>query len=165
MRVFMRSNSIATWPTQQERDCWSYLYSASCRQITYERLFFAWVFLASMFDFSGLCRSLGCTVVEMLSGNPPWHNFEGIAAIYRIATSPAPEYKLPPSTSNVATDFLLLCFIKEYNQRPTAVELLSNPFVNEFSWNGLFLQTVCSWTAPLKSPQCIIDVAPRLFWV
>lgn len=77
--------------------------------------------------------SLGCTVVEMLSGNPPWHNFEGIAAIYRIVTSPAPEYKLPPSTSTVATNFLLLCFIKEYNKRPTAVELLSNLFVNEFS--------------------------------
>jgi|SRR6218665_360822 len=94
---------------------------------------FAWVFLASVFDFSDLCRSLGCTVVEMLSGNPPWHNFEGIAAIYRIVTSPAPEYKLPPSTSTVATNFLLLCFIKEYNKRPTAVELLSNLFVNEFS--------------------------------
>lgn len=75
--------------------------------------------------------SLGCTVVEMLSGNPPWHKFEGIAAIYRIATSPAPEYKLPPSTSDVAHGFLLKCFIKEYDKRPLASELLSDPFVNK----------------------------------
>lgn len=132
----MRSNSVTTWPSQQERDCWSagHIYTVPLVDKLCTRDYsFAWVFLASMFDFSRLCRSLGCTVVEMLSGNPPWHNFEGIAAIYRIATSPAPEYKLPPSTSNVATDFLLLCFIKEYNQRPTAVELLSNQFVNEFS--------------------------------
>lgn len=69
--------------------------------------------------------------MEMLSGNPPWHKFEGIAAIYRIATSPAPEYKLPSSTSDVAHGFLLKCFIKEYDKRPTASELLSDPFVNK----------------------------------
>lgn len=75
--------------------------------------------------------SLGCTVVEMLSGNPPWADFEGIAAIYRIATSAAPEYKLPPRTTDVAKSFLLRCFVKEYDKRPTAIELFSHPFVNE----------------------------------
>lgn len=75
--------------------------------------------------------SLGCTVVEMLTGHPPWHKFEGFAAIYRIATSSTPEYELSPQTSQLAKNFLSRCFIRDYQKRPLAKELLaSDPFVN-----------------------------------
>lgn len=74
--------------------------------------------------------SLGCTVVEMLTGHPPWYKYEGFAAIYRIAISPAPEYELSSSTSLVAKEFLKRCFVKDYQKRPTARELLeTDPFV------------------------------------
>jgi len=67
----------------------------------------------------------------MLTGNPPWYKYEGFAAIYRIATSSAPEYELSLQTSPLAKNFLNRCFIRDYQKRPLAKELLaSDPFVN-----------------------------------
>jgi len=70
-------------------------------------------------------------VVEMLSGNPPWHEFEGIAAIYLIGTSAKPKYQLLDRVSNDARNFLERCFIRDPHQRPSAAELLSDPFVRD----------------------------------
>ena len=69
----------------------------------------------------------------MLSGRPPWHEYEGVAVIYRIATSDKPEYSLPDSVSDIARDFLERCFIHDPLHRPSADELLSDPFVYEVS--------------------------------
>jgi len=68
-------------------------------------------------------------VVEMLSGKPPWHEYEGVAVIWRIAISDKPKYSLPDSVSDTARDFLERCFIRDSDQRPSADELLSDPFV------------------------------------
>ena len=76
-----------------------------------------------------VCRSLGCTVVEMLSGKPPWHEYEGIAVVYLIGTSDKPKYTLPDSVSDIARVFLERCFIHDPLHRPSACELLSDPFV------------------------------------
>ena len=92
---------------------------------------FLFISLSAIF---GCCfRSLGCTVVEMLSGNPPWHEFEGIAAIYRIATSAQPEYQLPAGTSKLAQNFLNQCFVKDFSRRPQAKELLRDAFVKAYT--------------------------------
>ena len=76
-----------------------------------------------------LYRSLGCTVVEMLSGKPPWYGFEGPAIVYLIGTSDKPKYKLPDDVSSVSRTFLKRCFIRDPRHRPSADELLSDPFV------------------------------------
>ena len=72
-------------------------------------------------------------MVEMLSGKPPWHEYEGVAAIYRIGTSDKPEYSLPDSVSDIAKDFLERCFIRDPLHRPSADELLIDPFVCDVS--------------------------------
>jgi len=64
----------------------------------------------------------------MLSGNPPWHELEGIAVIYCIGTSHKPSYRLPDSVSNVAEVFLERCFVRDPPRRSSASELLSDPF-------------------------------------
>ena len=78
-------------------------------------------------------RSLACTVVEMLTTNPPWIEFETMAAIFKIATSDYPKFELPSNISNDCQIFLRACFKKE-QFRPTAMDLLSNfKFCNEYT--------------------------------
>ncbi|ESO08756.1 hypothetical protein HELRODRAFT_74186, partial [Helobdella robusta] len=73
--------------------------------------------------------SLGCTVVEMLTGHPPWHEYEGVAAIFKIATQPHPSYKLPPDTSLQVKDFLSCCFERDPERRPSAKILYNHMFI------------------------------------
>ncbi|XP_037834616.1 mitogen-activated protein kinase kinase kinase 3 [Kryptolebias marmoratus] len=72
------------------------------------------------------CRSLGCTVVEMLTEKPPWAEFEAMAAIFKIATQPTNPL-LPPHISDQARDFLRCIFV-DAKHRPSAEELLRHPF-------------------------------------
>ena len=66
----------------------------------------------------------------MLSGKPPWHDFEGVAVIYHIGTSKdKPKYQLPDSVSDTARNFLDECFIRDPVQRPSANTLLCDTFV------------------------------------
>jgi serine/threonine protein kinase len=54
--------------------------------------------------------SLGCTVIEMATGKPPWSTCAGpVAAMFQIASSKDPP-PLPEHLSREAKDFLLLCF-------------------------------------------------------
>lgn len=75
------------------------------------------------FSFS---RSLGCTVVEMLTEKPPWAEYEAMAAIFKIATQPT-NPQLPSHISEHGRDFLRRIFV-EARQRPSAEELLTHHF-------------------------------------
>lgn len=73
--------------------------------------------------------SVGCTVIEMATGKPPWsQQFQEVAALFHIGTTkshpPIPDHLSPP-----AKDFLLNCLEKEPNLRPTATQLLKHPFL------------------------------------
>jgi serine/threonine protein kinase len=41
-------------------------------------------------------------------------------------------YTLPDNTSNLAREFLAACLTKDYNQRPTASDLILHPFLCDF---------------------------------
>ncbi|KAG0182028.1 hypothetical protein DFQ29_006146 [Apophysomyces sp. BC1021] len=70
--------------------------------------------------------SLGCTVIEMFTGQRPWLTFNQIAAIYNLGRHNSPE--IPNNISDTAKDFLKLCFTIDPRKRPTATVLLSHPF-------------------------------------
>lgn len=74
------------------------------------------------------CRSVACTVVEMLTEKPPWAEFEAMAAIFKIATQPT-NPQLPDGVSSSCRNFLKQIFVEE-KRRPTAEDLLRHPFVN-----------------------------------
>lgn len=78
--------------------------------------------------------SLGCTVVEMLTGHPPWHKLEGLAAIFKIVTSNESGYVLPENASMQARDFLDLCFERNPSRRPTSSQLLFHSFVKSLGF-------------------------------
>ncbi|KAH7290380.1 hypothetical protein KP509_30G045900 [Ceratopteris richardii] len=74
--------------------------------------------------------SLGCTVVEMIQGRPPWgRNITDMAAaLYKLACSDE-DPPLPDCLSDDARDFLLHCLQRNPKDRWTASQLLQHPFL------------------------------------
>ncbi|KAL9260014.1 Mitogen-activated protein kinase kinase kinase 3-like protein [Drosera capensis] len=74
--------------------------------------------------------SLGCTIIEMATSKPPWSQYPGVGAIFKIGNSKdLPE--IPDFLSNEAKGFLKLCLQRDPSARSSAAELLSHPFVSE----------------------------------
>lgn len=74
--------------------------------------------------------SVGCTVLEMISGQPPWSEFTDntLGLIYHLARTDKPP-SIPPELSVEGKDFVLACLNRDPTKRPTAKELLAHPFV------------------------------------
>ena len=64
----------------------------------------------------------------MLTSNPPWHEFEAMAAIFKIATVEQPKYELPAGVSEVCKDFMRQCFCRNPQDRPVVDDLLRHKF-------------------------------------
>lgn len=75
--------------------------------------------------------SMGCVVLEMFTGEPPWSECGGQAqAIYKIAsTKELPAF--PEPFDDLAEDFVRMCLRRDPGERPSAAELLTHPFVAE----------------------------------
>ncbi|KAF4403709.1 hypothetical protein CsatB_023480 [Cannabis sativa] len=74
--------------------------------------------------------SLGCTVLEMATSKPPWSQYEGVAAIFKIGNSKdMPE--IPDYLSHDAKSFVKLCLQRDPLARPSAAKLLEHPFIRE----------------------------------
>lgn len=71
--------------------------------------------------------SVGCLVVEMFTGNHPFPKFSQMQAIFKIGTHTCPE--IPEWSTVEGKDFLARTFEGNYEQRPSAVDLLAEPFV------------------------------------
>ncbi|XP_019437994.1 PREDICTED: mitogen-activated protein kinase kinase kinase YODA-like isoform X1 [Lupinus angustifolius] len=70
--------------------------------------------------------SLGCTIIEMLTGKPPWSEFEEAQAMFKVLhKSPT----IPETLSSEGQDFLLQCFRRNPADRPSAAMLLTHTFV------------------------------------
>lgn len=83
-------------------------------------------------NFSADIWSVGCTVIEMATGRPPWSQQHPdacmAAALYHIGNAKSPP-PIPDHLSAAAKDFLLKCLQIEPNSRPSASDLLKHPFV------------------------------------
>ncbi|ESR46560.1 hypothetical protein CICLE_v10000482mg [Citrus x clementina] len=80
-------------------------------------------------SYSADIWSVGCTVIEMATGKPPWsQQYQEVAALFHIGTTKS-HPPIPENLSVKAKDFLLKCLEKEPDLRPTASELLKHPFV------------------------------------
>ncbi|XP_041001034.1 mitogen-activated protein kinase kinase kinase NPK1 [Juglans microcarpa x Juglans regia] len=99
------------------------------------------VILQTGHSFSADIWSVGCTVIEMATGKPPWsQQYQEVAALFHIGTTKS-HPPIPEHLSAEAKDFLLKCLQKEPNLRLAASDLLQHPFVTGEYWES---QPVCT---------------------
>lgn len=74
--------------------------------------------------------SVGCTIVEMITGKPPWPECTSMwAAVYKIANSSGLPTEIPKDLDPQMMDFLEKCFERDPNKRSGADELLAHPWL------------------------------------
>lgn len=71
--------------------------------------------------------SVGCVVIELLEGHPPYHSLDPMPALFRIVQDDCPP--IPEGASPVVKDFLYHCFQKDCNLRISAKKLLRHPWM------------------------------------
>ena len=74
--------------------------------------------------------SLGCVVLEMITGRRPWANLDNEWAImYHVAAGQIPLFPTTDEVSDAGMEFLKRCLVQDPNKRSTAVELLMDPWI------------------------------------
>ncbi|KAI8645002.1 kinase-like domain-containing protein, partial [Parasitella parasitica] len=71
--------------------------------------------------------SLGCTLVELVTGKPPYADMIAMSAMFRIVEDQCPP--LPENISSDMKDFLEACFQKDPESRPSATQLKQHPWI------------------------------------
>ncbi|KAF2461474.1 hypothetical protein BDY21DRAFT_418511 [Lineolata rhizophorae] len=104
--------------------------------------------------------SLGCTVIELLDGRPPYHKLQPMPALFRIVNDDHPP--LPEGISPACRDFLMECFQKDPNLRVSARKLLKHPWIASGKKQEIVptkptkydeaVKSVREWNEALKSP-------------
>ncbi|PSS05992.1 Mitogen-activated protein kinase kinase kinase [Actinidia chinensis var. chinensis] len=96
--------------------------------------------------------ALGCTIIEMATGESPWPNFsDPVSVLYRIGFSrEIPEF--PDFLFDQARDFLGKCLRRDPKERWTAKELLKHPFLWESNFREKHILELNS-----NSPTSILD--------
>ncbi|TDL23606.1 kinase-like protein [Rickenella mellea] len=78
--------------------------------------------------------SLACTVIELLTGKPPYSDVgNGLAVMYRIVEDDMPP--VPEDCSETLKDFLRLCFQKDPSKRPNAEMLCEHEWLKK-NWGA-----------------------------
>ena len=106
--------------------------------------------------------SLGCTVIELLDGKPPYHKLQPMHALFRIVNDDHPP--LPEGASPIVRDFLMQCFQKDPNLRVSARKLLKHPWIVNAKRSDAVVpkkptqydeavKSVQEWNEALKSPN------------
>lgn len=73
--------------------------------------------------------SVGCTVIEMATGSPPYFHMQPMSALFVIGSANKPSPRLPDEFSEAAQDFVTRCLTKPISRRPTASDLGHHRFM------------------------------------
>ncbi|EGV63996.1 hypothetical protein CANTEDRAFT_97999 [Yamadazyma tenuis ATCC 10573] len=92
-----------------------------------------WMAPETVLGGEGLCTasdvwSLGATIIELFTTNPPYHDLNPMATLHAIGTDDHPP--LPKNISSVAKDFLMECFQKQPSLRVSAKLLLKHKWLH-----------------------------------
>ncbi|XP_071697618.1 mitogen-activated protein kinase kinase kinase ANP1-like isoform X2 [Rutidosis leptorrhynchoides] len=120
------------------------------------------VILQTGHSFTADIWSVGCTVIEMATGKPPWsQQYQEVAALFYIGTTKS-HPPIPDQLSPEAQDLLLKCLHKEPELRPSASDLLQHPFVTGKSLQTSFVgtPTLENIEAPPSAYTSILNHSP-----
>nr|KYP35302.1 Serine/threonine-protein kinase BCK1/SLK1/SSP31 [Cajanus cajan] len=81
--------------------------------------------------------SLGCIVIEMMTGLDAWNNIESRKDLMLKLALHREAPPIPEGMSWVCKDFLSKCFVKNPTRRSTAAMLLNHPFINSSYDNNM----------------------------
>lgn len=85
----------------------------------------------SYYDYKADIWSLGITIIELATGNPPFADMDPRRALFLIPRTKPP--RLEGSFSPAIKEFISLCLKEEPEDRPSAKELLDTKFVKSAS--------------------------------
>ncbi|XP_010928554.1 mitogen-activated protein kinase kinase kinase NPK1 [Elaeis guineensis] len=115
------------------------------------------VIVQSGHSFSADIWSVGCTIIEMATGKPPWsQQYQEVAALFHVGTTKS-HPPIPEHLSLEAKDFLLKCLQEEPNLRPGAFDLLQHPFVT-----GEFKDPHPLYHSPVKEPSKTVVTSSKV---
>ncbi|XP_057484707.1 mitogen-activated protein kinase kinase kinase 18 [Actinidia eriantha] len=90
--------------------------------------------------------SLGCTVIEMVTGKPAWEDHGG-DTLWKIGFSDQlPE--MPTQLSELGWDFVGKCLRRDRSERWSCDQLLEHPFISSSAPSNPIIDT---------SPRCVLD--------
>lgn len=84
--------------------------------------------------------SLSCTVIEVLTSEPPYGKLTPMAAMFHVVQDDYPPF--PVGISEDCQDFMRLCFHKNPEERPTAAKLLEHSWLRFVKEEDLDLQGI-----------------------
>jgi serine/threonine protein kinase len=87
--------------------------------------------------------SLGCTLIELLVGKPPYSDCNPMTVLFKIVEDDRPP--IPENLSSDMKDFLLQCFFKEPEKRPTAADLLKLPWLASKSRSVIYTASLSNF--------------------
>lgn len=88
--------------------------------------------------------SLGITAIEMAEGDPPFAHIQSLRVMFVIKKSPAQNLTNPDRWSPEFNNFVRKCLTIDPKRRPTAKELLLDPFIAKSKGSALLSELVAN---------------------
>ncbi|KAJ8396803.1 hypothetical protein AAFF_G00014020 [Aldrovandia affinis] len=87
--------------------------------------------LDSTYDARCDVWSLGITAIELGDGDPPLADLHPMRALFKIPRNPPPTLQQPELWSDNFNGFICKCLIKDFELRPSVLDLLQHAFIKQ----------------------------------
>ena len=95
--------------------------------------------------------SVGITAIEMFDGRPPHAELHAMRAIFLIPNRPPPTVQDPSEVSAAFNQFVALCCVKNFKERPSAKELLECEYIKKAGSRKLILDLIAKEQEEIKN--------------
>jgi serine/threonine protein kinase len=122
----------------------------------------------SRYGRKGDVWAVGCTMIQMMTGDPPWkdRNLQGLVQLHMLLQSwnnGPPPYTCVNEVTPQAKNFLKLCFEKDETARPSAQELMQHIFLaDDFDESLEDSGIKLSGENPLDESRTIVELKQKM---